>query len=101
LTRAVCKGTYALGVLKKHSKELEILEALLAQRRWRRGRRGRWYERRALILMTHCGKSEQTLHTAYQAVTEALLDDDTHIGKDQNPNLSLPFLLLTFVSLPS
>ncbi|KZT02315.1 uncharacterized protein LAESUDRAFT_706344 [Laetiporus sulphureus 93-53] len=79
LTRIVCKASTALGILKEHELELEVLEALLAQRRWRRGRRGRWHERRALILMQYCGKSREAYERALEAVTEALLDDDTHI----------------------
>ncbi|KAI0957731.1 hypothetical protein AcW1_006029 [Taiwanofungus camphoratus] len=79
LTRVVCKGSYALGVLKEYQYELEVLEALLAQRRWRRGRRGRWYDRRALILMTHFPQDEETSLRAMEAVIEALNDDDTHI----------------------
>ncbi|KAH9951864.1 VRR-NUC domain-containing protein [Amylocystis lapponica] len=77
LTRVVCKGSHALGILKEHGRELDVLEALLAQRRWRRGRRGRWYDRRALILMKpHDPDMDQR---ALIAVKEALLDDDTHI----------------------
>lgn len=72
----VCKGSAALGMLGEHESELEVLEALLAQRRWRRGRRGRWYERRALLLM----KFKQFERTK-EAVIEALEDDDTHIGR--------------------
>ncbi|KAI0333539.1 hypothetical protein GY45DRAFT_1344002 [Cubamyces sp. BRFM 1775] len=53
LTRVVCKGAYALGILHEYERELDLLDALLAQTRWRRGRRGRWHERRALLLMTH------------------------------------------------
>ncbi|KAI0086435.1 VRR-NUC domain-containing protein [Irpex rosettiformis] len=79
LTRIVCKGADALGILKEHEHELEILEELLAQRRWRRARRGRWHERRALILMTHFPKDEETHRVAYNAVIEALQDNDTHI----------------------
>ncbi|KZT69818.1 hypothetical protein DAEQUDRAFT_241498 [Daedalea quercina L-15889] len=74
LTRVVCKGSTALGMLGEHEHELEVLENLLAQRRWRRGRRGRWYERRALLLM----KFKQ-YDRAKEAVIEALEDDDTHI----------------------
>ncbi|TFY60075.1 hypothetical protein EVJ58_g5377 [Rhodofomes roseus] len=74
LTRVVCKGSAALGMLGEHEYELEVLEALLAQRRWRRGRRGRWYERRALLLMKF-----QRYEVAKAAVIEALEDDDTHI----------------------
>lgn len=68
-------------MLKEYQYELEVLEALLAQRRWRRGRRGRWYDRRALILMTHFPQDEETSLRAMEAVIEALNDDDTHIGK--------------------
>ncbi|THG99844.1 hypothetical protein EW026_g2590 [Hermanssonia centrifuga] len=79
LTRIVCKGTHALGILKEHEAELGVLEALLRQTRWRRGRRGRWYERRALILMTHLSKEEGVYHRAMTAVLDALKDSDTHI----------------------
>ena len=84
LTRIVCKGCAALGILGEHERELEVLEALLAQKRWRRGQRGRWYERRALILSTHFPKDEETTERAFDAVMEALMDPDTHIGKIRN-----------------
>ena len=81
-TRIICKGAEALGTLKEHEYELEVLEALLAQRRWRRGRRGRWYDRRALILMTHFPKDDVDVSKrAMHGVVEALFDDDTHISK--------------------
>ena len=79
MTRIVCKGAYALGVLKEYNAELAILEALLNQRRWRRGRRGKWYERRALILTTHI-KGPTALLRAHEGVLAALSDDDTHIS---------------------
>ncbi|OBZ69332.1 Fanconi-associated nuclease 1 [Grifola frondosa] len=72
LTRVVCKGAYALGILKEYEREYEVLQALLGQRRWRLGRRGRWYERRALILMTYFPKNEASLRLAWAAVWEAL-----------------------------
>ena len=81
LTRIVCKGSYALGILKEFDAELEVLEALLQQRRWRRGRRGRWYERRALIHMTYMEKTRPVYQTAYDGVWQALEDEDTHIGE--------------------
>lgn len=80
LTRIVCKGAEALGILKDHDTELEVLEELLKQRRWRRGRRGKWYERRALILMTHMEKEQHVYRRAYEGIWEALADEDTHIG---------------------
>ncbi|KIJ69190.1 hypothetical protein HYDPIDRAFT_144969 [Hydnomerulius pinastri MD-312] len=79
LTRIVCKGSSALAILGEHERELEILEALLAQKRWRRGRRGKWHERRALVLSTHFPKDEATTERALDAVIEALEDPDTHI----------------------
>ena len=81
LTRIVCKGADALGTLKRYNEELDVLDALLAQRRWRRGRRGGWHERKALILMTHMGKGVLTYEKARLAVIDGLEDDDTHMGK--------------------
>ncbi|KAG1899850.1 uncharacterized protein F5891DRAFT_1189320 [Suillus fuscotomentosus] len=75
LTRLVCKGAHALGILGEHEYELSVLESLLAQRRWRRGRRGRWHERRALILEKHVVRYDDAL----SACLDALKDDDTHI----------------------
>ncbi|TFY67939.1 hypothetical protein EVG20_g3751 [Dentipellis fragilis] len=79
LTRIVHKGADALGWLKKHDEELDVLEQLLAQTRWRRGRRGRWHERRALILTTHMPHTKTYLQRAYDAVVEGLKDPDTHL----------------------
>lgn len=81
LTRVVCKGAEALGNLGEREYELEVLEALLAQRRWRRGRRGRWYERRALLLMTYFSNDYNATRRAMEGVIDALSDDDTHISK--------------------
>lgn len=78
-TRIVCKGSSALGILGEYQRELEVLEALLAQRRWHRGRRGGWHERRALILSTHFPKSRDTAERALTAVIDALEDPDTHL----------------------
>jgi fanconi-associated nuclease 1 len=76
-TRIVSKGAEALGILKEHAYELEVLEALLSQRRWRRGRRGEWYDRRALILTNHVRRWEE----ARQGLRQGLEDGDTHISK--------------------
>ncbi|KAG2100148.1 uncharacterized protein F5147DRAFT_747172 [Suillus discolor] len=76
LTRLVCKGAHALGILGEHEYELSVLESLLAQRRWRRGRRGRWHERRALILEKYVVRYDDAL----SACLDALKDDDTHIA---------------------
>ncbi|KAG1858038.1 hypothetical protein DFJ58DRAFT_726755 [Suillus subalutaceus] len=75
LTRLVCKGAHALGILDEYEYELSVLESLLAQNRWRRGRRGRWHERRALILERYVARNDDAL----SACLDALEDDDTHI----------------------
>jgi hypothetical protein len=80
-TRIVQKGASALGVLKEYATELEVLDALLSQHRWRCGKRGAWYDRKACILMTHCGKNKATLEKALEVVIEGLKDDDTHISQ--------------------
>ncbi|KAG1782315.1 hypothetical protein EV702DRAFT_1176606 [Suillus placidus] len=76
LTRLVCKGAHALGILGEYEYELSVLESLLAQKRWRRGRRGRWHERRALILERYVVRDDGAL----SACLDALEDDDTHIA---------------------
>ncbi|KAG2037349.1 hypothetical protein BDR03DRAFT_920111 [Suillus americanus] len=75
LTRLICKGAHALGILGEYEYELSVLESLLAQKRWRRGRRGRWHERRALILERYVARDDDAL----SACLDALEDDDTHI----------------------
>lgn len=77
----MCKGTSALAILHQYEREREVLETLLAQRRWRKGRRGKWYERLALILMYHSSKDEKTKRRAYDVVLEALKDEDTALGE--------------------
>ncbi|KAI0306703.1 hypothetical protein B0F90DRAFT_1814554 [Multifurca ochricompacta] len=79
LTRIVQKGAEALGTLKEYDRELEVLEALLNQRRWRRGRRGKWYERRALVLTRYGDKSPETLRRAMRGLIDSLHDRDTHL----------------------
>ncbi|KAI0707651.1 VRR-NUC domain-containing protein [Earliella scabrosa] len=79
LTRVVCKGAHALGILKEYHQEVKVLEALLGQRRWRRGRRGRWYERRALVLMHHLKHEPGRMQEAMAVVVNALTDTDTHM----------------------
>lgn len=76
LTRIVCQGARALGVLKQDFYELQVLDDLLAQTKWRKAKRGRWHERRALILMK--SKDKQTLLLAQAAVEAGLNDPHTH-----------------------
>lgn len=81
----VCKSSSALGVLKEYEREVEVLDALLAQRRYRRGRRGRWHDRKALVLMHHLGKDNmENVERAYQATIDGLEDNDTHMGASHN-----------------
>jgi Fanconi-associated nuclease 1 len=81
LTRIVQKGAEALATLKDYDRELEVLEALLNQRRWRRGRRGKWYDRRALVLTRYCDKSPEKLGRAVRGLLDSVNDRDTHLGE--------------------
>ena len=81
LTRIVQKGAEALGTLREYDRELEVLEALLKQRRWRRGRRGKWYERRALVLTRYSDRSPETLRRTMRGLIDSLNDRDTHLGR--------------------
>ncbi|KAI0664677.1 VRR-NUC domain-containing protein [Cubamyces menziesii] len=83
LTRVVCKGAYALGILHEYERELELLDELLAQTRWRRGRRGRWHERRALLLMKHLRSSQRGSGNIFINVDE---DDGGDAGDDTPAN---------------
>ncbi|KAI0822847.1 VRR-NUC domain-containing protein [Trametes gibbosa] len=100
LTRIVCKGAYALGLMHEYERELSVLDALLAQTRWRRARRGRWHDRRAILLTKHLRRAvaaaaaspsaslsqpdpvdaQRALdETALEGVVAALRDEDTHV----------------------
>lgn len=81
LTRIVQKGAEALGTLKEYDRELEVLEALLNQRRWRRGRRGKWYDRRALVLTRYCEQSPENLRRTVRGLLDSVNDRDTHLGE--------------------
>ncbi|KAI0396077.1 hypothetical protein F5Y17DRAFT_153488 [Xylariaceae sp. FL0594] len=48
-TRIVYKAAYALGRLKEHLREHELLTELLDQRLFHLARRGAWYQRKALL----------------------------------------------------
>ncbi|BEJ12459.1 hypothetical protein CspHIS471_0209190 [Cutaneotrichosporon sp. HIS471] len=83
LTRIVAKGADALGILHEYDLECEVLRALLLQQRWRRGKRGAWYDRLALVYMTHYKMSEaqklEKLEEATQVCIDGLLDPGTHL----------------------
>ncbi|KAI1814362.1 hypothetical protein GGS20DRAFT_414224 [Poronia punctata] len=48
-TRIIHKAAYALGRLKEHLREHELLTELLGQRLFHLARRGSWYQRKALL----------------------------------------------------
>lgn len=48
-TRIIHKAAYALGRLKGHLREHELLTELLSQRLFHLARRGAWYQRKALL----------------------------------------------------
>ncbi|EJU00598.1 hypothetical protein DACRYDRAFT_108664 [Dacryopinax primogenitus] len=79
LTRIVGKLAEAYGQLREYEDEMRILRALLSQQRWRQGKRGGWYERLALILMTHCGKERDTYEEAMKVAITGLEDPKTHL----------------------
>ncbi|KZO91796.1 hypothetical protein CALVIDRAFT_335321 [Calocera viscosa TUFC12733] len=79
LTRIVAKLAGAHGQLREHEDEMRILRKLLAQPRWRQGSRGGWYDRLALILMTHCGKERETYEEAMKVTIAGLEDANTHL----------------------
>ncbi|KAF8507335.1 hypothetical protein BU17DRAFT_100596 [Hysterangium stoloniferum] len=79
LTRIVCKGAEALGLLKEYVQEMEVLKVLLSQKKWRRGQRGAWYNRLALIMMTHMERTTQNCEAAMDIVISGLEDELTHL----------------------
>lgn len=85
LTRIMQKGLPILARFKEHDRETRVLEALLHQKHFRRGKRGQWYDRLALVLMTHLAATEATCEgrrhhqsSALYTCKEALRDPDTH-----------------------
>ncbi|KAJ7782652.1 VRR-NUC domain-containing protein [Mycena metata] len=82
-TRILRKCAGALATLHEFAREKELLDMLLGQRFWRLGSRGGWYERRALIQMTHLFKDSEgykdmnVIRDARAGLQEALADNDT------------------------
>ncbi|KZT57584.1 hypothetical protein CALCODRAFT_452810 [Calocera cornea HHB12733] len=79
LSRIVAKLAGAYGQLREHEDEMRVLRALLDQSRWRQGHRGGWYDRLALILMTHCGKKKEAYEEAMKITIAGLEDSKTHL----------------------
>ncbi|KAG9013848.1 hypothetical protein FRB94_004227 [Tulasnella sp. JGI-2019a] len=79
LTRVVYKGAAAYGIVKQWPQEEVILRSLLYQDKWRKGRRGAWYDRLALICMTHKDKSQENFEEAWKIVRTGLDDPHTHL----------------------
>lgn len=84
-TRIVSKGAEIQAYFKNYEAETELLAALLRQTHFRRGKRGAWYDRLALVMMTHLasgsGSEEAKLkyrEMAYTLCEEGLQDQYTH-----------------------
>lgn len=109
LTRVMAKGADALAGLEEREMEIQVMEALLCQKRWCRGKRGysawahswrlteprsrAWWERLALIYMNHLETTEENLRTALTLVVKGLEDPFTHTSK-------LFSLLLFYIHTP-
>ncbi|PLW16859.1 hypothetical protein PCANC_09423 [Puccinia coronata f. sp. avenae] len=86
LTRILQKGLAVLARFKEHEREVQVLEALIRQRHFRRGRRGQWYDRLALVLMSHLATKEPANsesrrfheHSALYTCQHGIDDPDTH-----------------------
>ena len=81
-TRLVFKLSSIFSKNKNYVGEVELLRELLNQRVWRIGKRGAYYNRLALVLMTHFkSTNEEKYKFHYEALKvcyEALSDPDTH-----------------------
>ncbi|KAL0946548.1 hypothetical protein HGRIS_012753 [Hohenbuehelia grisea] len=84
-TKMVSKSLRCLATLKYYRRELEVVEALLAQKSWLKGKCARWYERRAILLTRYLStgedgkKDRNVLARARQGVADALQDEDTSL----------------------
>jgi len=86
LTRILQKGLAVLARFKEYEREVQVLEALIQQRHFRRGKRGQWYDRLALVLMSHLAAKEaanseqRRMHenSALYTCQHGLSDPDTH-----------------------
>ncbi|CAH7684646.1 hypothetical protein BY996DRAFT_4585666 [Phakopsora pachyrhizi] len=72
LTRIVCKSAMVLSRFREYQREVDVLTALLNQNHFRRGRRGAWYDRLALVLMTHISDSQSDPELREHSVMSAL-----------------------------
>ncbi|KAA1095161.1 hypothetical protein PGT21_036231 [Puccinia graminis f. sp. tritici] len=86
LTRILQKGLAILARFKEYEREVKVLEALIQQPHFRRGKRGQWYDRLALVLMTHLARDESLtveqrqihMNSALYTCEHGLKDPDTH-----------------------
>ncbi|KAF8582657.1 hypothetical protein K439DRAFT_1413052 [Ramaria rubella] len=76
-TRIVSQGAEMLAILKEYELEAKVLNELLAQDKWLKGRRGAWYDRLALVLMTHFEQTPDKLGMAMDVVIQGLKDELT------------------------
>jgi Fanconi-associated nuclease 1 len=71
----------ALGRLKRHAEEDDLLTELLKQTRWRRGRRGGWWERKMTLATQAQYKNPAGWQRALDIAEAALRDPDTRLGE--------------------
>jgi Fanconi-associated nuclease 1 len=71
----------ALGRLKRHAEEDDLLTELLKQTRWRRGRRGGWWERKMTLATQAQYKNPAGRQRALDIAEAALRDPDTRLGE--------------------
>lgn len=86
LTRVAYKGAHILSRFHEYDREIEVLEALLAQSHYRRGKRGAWYDRLALVLMNHMGNDDEDAKKrarkrALKVCVRGLQDPWTHLSR--------------------
>ncbi|KAJ2913276.1 hypothetical protein MD484_g7127, partial [Candolleomyces efflorescens] len=84
-TKLLRRAIKCLARVKDHTRELMIIESLLAQTKWQRGKRSKLYYRRFLVQMDYVSKAEgggwdnAVLRQALEGAKQALLDEDTHL----------------------
>ncbi|KAF7727731.1 hypothetical protein EC973_007190 [Apophysomyces ossiformis] len=82
-THLIEQGTKILGKLHEYELEALILRKLLSQKTYQLGKRGRWYDRLALVQMTHIAANKSNnprsiKKLALQTCIEAIQDPTVH-----------------------
>ncbi|RUS24895.1 hypothetical protein BC938DRAFT_472935, partial [Jimgerdemannia flammicorona] len=76
-TQTLEHGARALGRLRRHAREADLLRELLGQRVYRFGKRGAWYDRLALVLGVHIA-DRAAKKEALEVCARALADQEVH-----------------------